>query len=115
MERLKEIRQQRGLSQARLAELAGCSQQAVVDYEKGKSAPGGDVLIKLARVLQVNPEYLTGDSDDPRRDTRLPDEWVHEVEKLIGQGLTVEEIRSALDMYRVALRRLRGEDQDKDS
>lgn len=57
--RLKEIRQQRGITQTKLSELSGISRQVIIKMEKdteGKST--AHTLIELARVLQVEPGDL---------------------------------------------------------
>jgi DNA-binding Xre family transcriptional regulator len=54
--RLKELRQERGLSQAALAKRAGIRQATISELETGKSqAITFDVLERLARALQVAP------------------------------------------------------------
>ena len=47
-----------GLSQERLAEMAGVARQSINNYEKGKTLPDSQVLSKLAHVLDVTMEDL---------------------------------------------------------
>lgn len=64
--RLRESRDRRKLTQAALAERAGLSRSAVVNYENEKAVPGGMELIKLARALNTTPNYLLSGSEEFR-------------------------------------------------
>lgn len=59
-ERIKQARIGAGLSLRGLAEKTGnyITAQVIQKYETGKSVPGSDVLIKLARALGVKVEYF---------------------------------------------------------
>ncbi|MEN6485691.1 MAG: substrate-binding domain-containing protein [Syntrophobacteraceae bacterium] len=56
--RLKEMRKAKGLSQGRIAELAGVGRQAVYDMESGKYVPNTAVALRLARILDCRVEDL---------------------------------------------------------
>ncbi len=56
--RLKAIRQQRGLTQKKLAEEIGKSVQAVSSYERNAQIPPIEVMISIADVLNVSLDYL---------------------------------------------------------
>lgn len=47
-----------GLTQAQLADLAGCHQQAINMWETGKRKPGMQSLIKLSRALGCSIDEL---------------------------------------------------------
>ncbi len=57
-ERLKYIRQIKGLSQVQLAEMAGATQQAIQQAESGQ-ARRPRYLNELAQALEIPPEWLT--------------------------------------------------------
>ncbi len=57
--RLREAREVRGLTTIALAEMTGVSRQAISQYEKGRSSPSPDVLVSLARVLNVPETFFT--------------------------------------------------------
>lgn len=65
-ERLKQLREERGISQAAVGKALGVSRYAVYAYEKGKSAPSLDGLIALADYFDVTVDYLLGHSDTRR-------------------------------------------------
>lgn len=62
-QRLRSLREQRGLSQGELARLLGVSRRAVKSWEQDRT-PIEELLERLARVLEVQPENLLRD-DEP--------------------------------------------------
>lgn len=58
--RIRELRQARGLSQARVAEDVGVSKPAVCKWETGVSVPRTELLPMLARVLGCSIDELFG-------------------------------------------------------
>lgn len=61
-QRLKQRRQELGLSQKELALRLGVSPAAVSNYESGQNAVREDVLLKLFTVLDMEPNYLYQDA-----------------------------------------------------
>jgi transcriptional regulator with XRE-family HTH domain len=57
-ERLKELRNNKKMSQSELAELAGLHYTQIGRYEKNKSLPSSDILKKLADVFSVSIDFL---------------------------------------------------------
>ena len=58
-DRIKQRRTELGLSQTKLARLAGVSQALITKLETGKSKSGGTLkILDFAKALQVNPEWL---------------------------------------------------------
>ena len=60
-ERIKELRKEHRLSQAKLGELVGSDSQRISRYENGKLTPSVDTLVRLADVLDVSIDYLVRD------------------------------------------------------
>lgn len=60
--RIKELRIKHGLSQRKLAKLAGIPKTNLGDIETYKKLPRQDELEKIARALGVTVEFLTGES-----------------------------------------------------
>jgi transcriptional regulator with XRE-family HTH domain len=58
---LRRIRQDRRISQERLAELTGLSTNFIGEMERGLKAPGLPVIIRLARALGVSVHELLAD------------------------------------------------------
>ena len=62
---LKHLRQLRGMSQQELADLAGCSQQAIDKYENGLAEPGLEILFRISDAFDVSIDYLVRKTDNP--------------------------------------------------
>ena len=62
-ERLKELRVERGLSQAQLAKAVGLSNGAIGFWELGKRVPNLDAVIDLAKFFNVSLDYIAGLED----------------------------------------------------
>lgn len=60
--RLRQAREQAGLTQLDLAEKLGVTKSAIGNYENGVSSPKWDVLLKIFDVLHVEPNFLYQDS-----------------------------------------------------
>jgi transcriptional regulator with XRE-family HTH domain len=52
--RLKELRQQAGLTQSQLAEKAGVSTAGIANLEQGRHEPGWSTVLALAAALDVD-------------------------------------------------------------
>ena len=63
--RLKKLRVNNGYSQAKLAQLLGCTQQAIARWETEKTSPDNESLVKIANLFRVSVDYLLGNSDLP--------------------------------------------------
>lgn len=61
--RVRELREQRGLSQEALGRLTGLHRTAIYKFEKGGTDPRLASIRRLARGLQVPPRELIEDED----------------------------------------------------
>lgn len=60
-DKLKQLRNSRtGLTQAKLAEQLGVSQQAVGLWERGKNMPSHELVVQIAKLFGVPTDYLVG-------------------------------------------------------
>ena len=59
--RLKEQRENIGMSRAELAEILGVTQAAIGNYENGVSTPKADILFKVFDALKCDANYLFQD------------------------------------------------------
>lgn len=67
MNRIKDVRKARGMTQVELAERSGMSQAGLSRIEGGVDlSMTADTLVKIARALEVSSDYLLGLTDDPR-------------------------------------------------
>jgi transcriptional regulator with XRE-family HTH domain len=58
--RLQRLRREKGVTQAELAELLGVSQPIVSDYERGELRLHGELIVKLAEILNCSADELLG-------------------------------------------------------
>ncbi|MDE7394857.1 MAG: helix-turn-helix domain-containing protein [Clostridiales bacterium] len=63
-ERLKELRNEKGLSQVQLSKATGLSRSALGFWEAGQRIPSAEAVATLARYFEVSADYLLGLSDD---------------------------------------------------
>lgn len=80
--RVKELRNEKGLRQEDLAGRINVSQQTISRIENGVNSLPADILIHLAKVFHVSVDYILKISD-----TRVTEECRIEVEKKIERGL----------------------------
>ena len=81
--RLKERREQLGLTQSEVASLLGITPGAVGNYENGVSTPKADILFKVFDALKCDANYLFQDEMNERsqEDAATPLEMEHLVKK----------------------------------
>jgi transcriptional regulator with XRE-family HTH domain len=78
--RLRAARQQLNLSQHELARLCGLNINQIGRYELGQREPTSTTLVKMARILNVSIDYLTGLTDEPHGSMVAADLNVYERE-----------------------------------
>jgi transcriptional regulator with XRE-family HTH domain len=61
--RLKELRENKGLSQMQLALKTGISQSAIAKWELGKTEPTASAIITLAKFFDETTDYILGLQD----------------------------------------------------
>ena len=66
MTRLRECRENAKLSQKYVALTLGISAPSVANWERGKTNPSNENIVKLADLYGVSIDYLLGRTDDPR-------------------------------------------------
>lgn len=64
-ERLKKIREDRGLNKAEAARLLGLSKMGYLRYESADRTPSYQTIVYMAQKLGTSPDYLIGKTEDP--------------------------------------------------
>lgn len=59
-ERIKVLREQRGLTQTELSKLLGITRSSVNAWELGISVPSTQYIVELSRIFKVSTDYLLG-------------------------------------------------------
>lgn len=63
-DRLCNLREAHNLSMDQLADILGRSKSSINEYEKGRSLPSVNILLKIATYFGVTTDYLIGICDD---------------------------------------------------
>lgn len=61
--RLKELREEKGLNQAELGAVFNLSQIAISQYERQTRNIPNDLIIEIAKYFNVSTDYLLGNTD----------------------------------------------------
>ena len=64
--RIRELREKRGMNQEALAGFIGVSQQTISKVQRNTDALGVDLLIEISDFFSVTTDYLLGLSDEKR-------------------------------------------------
>ena len=64
---IKELREEKGLSQGKFADSIGIGRTAIVGYEKGKFKPSPEVAAKIKEVYGVDVDEAASAAPAPRR------------------------------------------------
>lgn len=73
VDRLRQVRELRQLSQKDLGERVGTSDKQIYRYENGTNEPTADILTRIAQALEVSADYLLGMVDSPTDHVREED------------------------------------------
>ena len=65
--RIRDLREDKDLSQTKVAKILEMSQTGYSKYETGENDIPTPVLIKLASFYNVSIDYLLGQTDNPKR------------------------------------------------
>lgn len=59
-ERIKNLREQKGITQAELAKQLNITRSSVNAWEQGISVPSTQLIVELANIFKVSTDYLLG-------------------------------------------------------
>ena len=62
--RIRDLREDKDLTQTQIAEYLNCSQRIYSNYERGDVDIPTQILIKLAKLHDTSVDYLLGKTDD---------------------------------------------------
>jgi len=66
VDRLREIREQQGITQRELARICALGENMINRHENGKSDPSASHLLLIASQLGISVDYLLGLASEPR-------------------------------------------------
>ena len=64
--RIRELREDKDLTQKRMGEILSCSQRVYSNYERGDIDVPTGILIRLADYYDGSVDYLLGRTDNPK-------------------------------------------------
>lgn len=114
MERLKELRTAKHVSQQDVADYLEITRQAYSNYETGKRAPDNEMLLKLSEYYDVTVDYILRGQEMPatQMDGELTiDDFVYALHNE-SRTLTPENKAKLLDMARMLTLAQRAEETD---
>jgi len=99
-EHVKRLRQEKGWSQAQLANKLSVHQKQISGYERSVHIPSTDVIIRMAKLFDVSLDYLLFEDRDDVLPAEIADRdllrRLEEVDKLSDQDkATIKEILDA--------------------
>ncbi len=98
MEKLKELRSAKGMTQSQLGEYIGAKKSAVCLWESGKRQPDQETLVRLASFFSVTVDYLLGNDTVPAQE-KAPSLLDAQIMKEL-EGADVELAREVLNFIR---------------
>lgn len=63
--RIRDLREDRDLTQKDIAEKLNCSQQVYSNYELGQRDVPTDILVKLSKLYNTSVDYMLEITDNP--------------------------------------------------
>lgn len=100
MNRIKALRAEKNIKQDVLAKLLGLEIAGISKLETGRVPLKDEYIVKLAEYFNVSTDYLLGKSDI----RNIEDEFKFAYHKEIA-GLTEDEIKEALEFYKMVKNR----------
>lgn len=98
MEKLKELREARKVTQSQLGEYIGAKKSAISLWESGKRQPDQDTLVRLAAYFNVSVDCLLGREEQltPAQETASADDPLTEQIMAKARLMNEEELRQLL-------------------
>lgn len=90
-QKIRQLRQSRGISQKKLAEAIHVSPSAISQYENNRSQPSRENMALLAEYFNVSVAYIEGTSQVEKLEDQMNEEYVKgmAVQKFIEKCLHV--------------------------
>lgn len=66
MNRIRSLRQQKGITMSQAAQALGIPYTTYANYDTGTREPNSEMLIAIARFYGVSVDYLIGNTQDPK-------------------------------------------------
>ena len=101
-QRLFRLRNEKGLTQEAVAEIAGVSRVAMTRYENGQRMPKMNIVNSLAEAYGVTVDYLMGREEPAKDGAEAYPPHLQETYRLLSQ-LTPQELAEITEMAKFKL------------
>ncbi|MCG8498932.1 MAG: helix-turn-helix domain-containing protein [Firmicutes bacterium] len=101
---LKQLREQKELTQEQLGKIINLSKANISKYELGRLEPNMETLNQIATFFNVSIDYLLGRTDHPEtiiKKTGLENIYLAVAKKMQDQQIPPEDIEKALQVVRM--------------
>ena len=95
-EKIRAARKSKGLSQQKLGEMVGISQQAINQIETNKTRPTLDTIRKIAKALQVWTMNLLPDEIETTGDKQILEDLRKETENTQVRTALIQDIHNSI-------------------
>ena len=82
MNRIKDIREDKDISQTELAKKLNIARTTLSGYERQASEPPFEILIKLSKIFNVSVDYIICRTNNPSNDSFTEDLTEEEIKEL---------------------------------
>ena len=89
---IRELREKKGITQTKLAEILGVGRTTITMYEKGTIVPPADILRKLADYFNVSVDYLLG-REETVKEEKPAIKMTDFIDKCIEFNITSEDLK----------------------
>lgn len=101
-ERLKFLREKKGITQKDMAEILDISKSAYIKYERGEREPKYGTLVALSEIFNVSVDYLIGKTDIENKDKeRINDiyDFISSDEFKLAQGKKLDSVLKLISEF----------------
>lgn len=110
---LRQLRKQKGVTQAELAAVLNLDASSISKYEKADVSPSADILLKIARYFDVPTDYLLGLPDTKKAPSREDADLSSDEAALLMDFRKLTEDQKAFVLQAVKAEAIRKADEQK--
>ena len=101
-ERLRKLREEKGLSQKDLAKMFNVKDPTINRYEKGHRQPDTETLIKLSDFFECSTDYILGKSDmrNYEKEKKEKNGYISVAEKAKDYGVPFETLEEFIEFWK---------------
>ncbi len=98
-QRLKELRNEKGINQQQLADFINTSRSNISKFENGTLDLSTDLIIQLSNYFKVSTDYLLCLTDVPEQSLVVPTGYYNLLAELVQKNISPDQIRSIIKLF----------------